>query len=166
MEEWRALKGFDGCYVSNLGRIRSHKGHILTAGINTHGYLQVKVGKKEQQKIIRIHRAIAEAFIPNPENKPYINHKDGNKLNNSIDNLEWCTPSENILHSIYVLGENKRSQIDNLVHITKKVMCIETKEIFNSIKEASNNRSEACNISRCCKGLRKTCRGYHWKFID
>lgn len=102
-EEWRPLLNFEGRYeVSNLGRIKSLKRNkIIKTHISPQGYMCASlryIGEKKT-RTIRIHRAIAQAFIPNPNNYPIINHKDGNKLNNSIDNLEWCTCQHNIRHS-------------------------------------------------------------------
>lgn len=83
--------------ISSLGRIRNLKGKILKTYIQNCGYEQIKVAFNNTHK--QIHRLVAEAFIPNPESKKYVNHIDGNKLNNSVSNLEWCTNSENIIHA-------------------------------------------------------------------
>lgn len=114
MEEWRSIKGFEGYYeVSNLGRVRSldryvtcnngvnvynrfKKGVILKTGVKGGGYLFVGLHKDGCKTIEpSVHRLVAEAFIPNPENLPEVNHKDENKTNNSVDNLEWCTRAYN-----------------------------------------------------------------------
>ena len=93
-EEWKDTVQ-DECYkVSSEGRI-SHNGRILSGSIHKDGYIFVNIRGKQYAK----HRVIAEAFIPNPENKPFVNHIDGNKQNNKVENLEWCTQSENIKHS-------------------------------------------------------------------
>ena len=75
--------------------INKHTGHTLAPQPNGKGYLRVSIGKK----LMFIHRLVAEKYIPNPENKPQVNHKDGNKLNNCVDNLEWCTAKENSIHA-------------------------------------------------------------------
>lgn len=93
---------FDNFEVSNLGRIRNVKtGTLYKQHINKTGYPQVCVslGSRSKKKIFKIHKAVAETFIPNPENKPEVNHKDGNKVNSRIDNLEWATYSENSQHA-------------------------------------------------------------------
>ena len=114
-EIWKDIKGYEGYYqVSNLGRIKSldrmknnqyneyfMSGRILKSSIiKDKGYCRVSLNNGKGRKSKRVHRLVAEAFIPNLENKPEVNHIDGNKLNNCADNLEWCTNKENIEHSI------------------------------------------------------------------
>ena len=110
MEEWKSIPGYECLYeVSNLGRVRSldryvkgksesyrlHKGKVLSPGKDKDGYLQVCLCCNGKYKIISVHRLVAQAFIPNPDNLPMINHKDEVKTNNSVDNLEWCTVKYN-----------------------------------------------------------------------
>jgi transposase len=114
-EAWKPIKGYEGLYeVSNLGRVKSfvgYNGHqyierekILKTTIRhyEHGYCNcvVNLTKNKKKKTFRVHRLVAEAFIPNIQNKPCINHLDGNPLNNGVDNLEWCTQRENIIHAV------------------------------------------------------------------
>lgn len=110
MEEWKTIPGYEGLYeVSSYGRVRSvdryvkylngmihlHKGKVLSPGIRSDGYLQVSLCCNGKYKTISVHRLIAQTFLPNPDNLPMINHKDEDKTNNNVDNLEWCTAKYN-----------------------------------------------------------------------
>ena len=179
-EIWKDIRGYEDRYqVSNFGRVKSlprtvvytrvrnnkqqnvvsrHSGRVMSLPINGEGYIHVPITRGNN---MRVHRLVAEAFIPNPENKPFINHIDGNKTNNRVDNLEWCTNKENQRHAIDVLG-CKPGEYQN-----KPVRCVETGEIFeNSQKAANGDRGTANNIRAVAnhyKG-RSTCMGYHWEF--
>lgn len=109
-EEWKYIKGNREIYeISNLGNVRtkdrvgsrgnSIKGHSLSQHVNSNGYLRCDMNINGNRKSYLTHRLVATLFIPNPENKPVVNHKDGNKYNNSVENLEWCTKSENERHA-------------------------------------------------------------------
>ena len=111
--EWRADRGYEGLYeVSNTGVIkalykrvdsgkchRTWKPHIKACAVDTKGYLRVSLSKEGKNKTHKVHRLVAETFIDNPDNLPEVNHKDGNKLNNNVNNLEWCTQSKNMSHA-------------------------------------------------------------------
>ena len=106
-EEWRDIKDYEGYYqVSNFGRVRSfhHRvPHILTPRV-AFNYLKVPLCRgKNDEKVFFVHILVAKTFIPNPENKKIVNHKDGNKTNNHVENLEWVTQSENLKHA-YQIG--------------------------------------------------------------
>ncbi len=124
-EEWKDVKGYEGIYlVSNFGRVMSLfrevwggkgfykiKTRLIKPAANEKGYKIVTLSKNGKHRTFKVHRLVASAFINNSENKPQVNHIDGNKLNNNSDNLEWCTNSENQLHSIR-LGLRKSTVID------------------------------------------------------
>lgn len=112
-EEWKDIEGFEGFYqISNLGRVKSlggwcgtakRKEKIRSASLTQDGYVKVRLQHKGKDKTARVHRLVAEAFIPNPENKDTVNHIDGNKQNNAVSNLEWVDRTEQMLHA-YDLG--------------------------------------------------------------
>ena len=114
------------------GTIISRSGKPLIGGIDKKGYKRVCISDNGSQFTLKVHRVIAEKFIPNPENKPQVNHKDGNKLNNCVDNLEWVTNSENQLHA-WSTGLNKISQFTISAirnKNSKRVLNTETGECF------------------------------------
>ena len=112
VEEWRDVVGYEGLYkVSSHGRIKSYherykKPRILKTSMTTTGYRKVELAKNKKKKSLKVHRIVAEAFILNEENKPYVNHLDSNPLNNNVNNLEWCTQKENMIHSA-IFGNHK-----------------------------------------------------------
>lgn len=105
MEIWKDVKDFEGLYqISNTGKVRSLKrnntnGKILKSAFNYKGYEVVYFSKNNKKYVRKIHRLVAESFIPNLNHKEQVNHIDGNKANNNVDNLEWCTCRENIIHA-------------------------------------------------------------------
>ena len=118
-EEWLPVAGYEGLYeVSNLGRVKrlSNRGtckeKILKPQLQRDGYIRVDLSKKGQKKRFPIHRLVAIAFIPNPENKEQVNHQNGNKLDNRLENLNWTTRKENIAHAYETgLVKKKENQI-------------------------------------------------------
>lgn len=165
-EKWKDIEGFKGFYqVSNLGRVKSLKYNNtdkpqIMAASNVYGYRRIRLGGPGQGVSTGIHILVAKAFIPNPENKPYVNHKNGNKGDNRASNLEWVTRSENALHSYKVLGRKSSGGCDK-----RKVQNIETGKIYNSIAETSKDGFNRTSIIACCKGRYHTAGGYHWKYI-
>lgn len=150
--------GYEGLYLVNeLGEVYSVKsGRQLTPCENRFGYLNVCLRKSGKGKTEKVHRIVAKAFIPNPENKPQVNHIDGNKKNNCADNLEWVTNSENKKHA-FVSGISK-----NCI----RVRIVETGEEFPTICECARhiNGSNA-NIHACISGKRKTHKGFHFERV-
>lgn len=167
-EVWRAIPEYEGYYeASSLGRIRSvprngtrKNGTILTPNVKKSGYANVLLSKNDIRKTHRIHRLIAQAFIPNPEDKPQVNHKNGDKLDNRVDNLEWATSRENIRHKFDVLGY-KTPQGEG-----KPIKCLETGEIFMHIRDAERKYGISHGpIQRAVNGKAKTACHLHWAFV-
>ena len=131
MNRIKNVKGYEGLYIideyGNIFSIASNR--YLSKQIDKYGYECIALTKNSITRHFKIHRLVAEAFIPNPNNYPQINHKDENKLNNNIDNLEWCTNYYNETYGT----KQRRSAIAR----GKKVECIETGKIYNTITEAS-----------------------------
>lgn len=167
-EIWKDCEDFSNYEVSNKGQIRSKKRNcILNARINSAGYKDVKIWDEDEQrhKHLRIHREVAKVFIDNSENKTEVNHIDGNKLNNDVSNLEWCTRSENAKHAIktglftpYNLPPYKKEGIS--------VRIVETGEEFESLTDCANYVNGCkSGISACIAGKKKTHMGYHYEKI-
>jgi hypothetical protein len=169
-EIWKDINGYSGYQISNLGRVWSIKSQrYLKGGINHGGYYSVQM-TANNGKIKReyIHRLVALHFIPNPYNKPQVNHKDENKENNCADNLEWITHAENQNygtknkrvsenHADYKMGNHPQA---------KAVECIELQKIFSCAKEASKELNiDNSDIGKACKGRLKTAGGYHWRYV-
>lgn len=177
VEVWKDVPGYEGLYqVSNLGNVKSldryvdygkttafRKGRILKQGKATGGYLQVELSKNKISSAKLVHRLVAEAFVPNSEHLSEINHKDENKHNNCVDNLEWCTRKYNIN---YGTGTERRVEKISVAVVMCALDGTELME-FPSVHEAARSISGKCvagNISECCKGRRKTACGYIWKY--
>lgn len=161
-EEWKDILGYEGKYeVSNLGNVRNAKTNsILCKSIDR--YCGVKLSKNNIKKFKSIHRLVAESFIPNPNNLPQVNHIDGNKLNNCVNNLEWCTRSENMKHA-YKFGLEKPTKISPVLQFTIDGSFIKK---YQSIKEAQKYNKNCSKIGACCQGMRKTAGGYVWKYKE
>lgn len=151
-------------YNNPTGRIKK-----LKLRHDTNGYVSVTLSG---QRSYRVHRLVAEAFIPNPENKPEVNHIDGNKQNNNVSNLEWCSHSENNIHAYRVLG--KKSHLEGKLGknnpFSKRVLQIKDGKIiaeFYGTGEASRQTNIGQDsICRCCNGKRKTAGGFQWTYKD
>lgn len=166
MEEiWKTVEWSPNFKISNFGRLKSYQrdkinGKLikLTPRKSRCNYIEVSLYDIKLEKIrrISIHRLVAEAFIPNPENKPHVNHIDENKLNNRSDNLEWVTEKENMNHGT----RNKRIS----KKLIKPVKCIETGEVYSSLTEAYQ-KTGISHIGDVCNGNRKRAGKLHWKWV-
>ena len=163
-EMWKAIPETDGKYmVSNHGNVRSYRkyaeGRELKPYRDTCGYMYVDIFDKS----VGVHRLVAQAFIPNYADKREINHKDGDKRNNRADNLEWCSRSENVKHA-YGTGL-KANPVRGESAKASPVICVETGVVYGCMIDATEDTGAAgANISKCCRGLRQTAGGYHWRY--
>ena len=158
-------------FITRDGRIWNEKTErYLKAQPNPKGYLVVRITVDKVKHSFKIHREVAKAFIPNPDNKPQVNHIDGNKNNNTVENLEWCTNEENTRHAIKNgLWKNvfKASQTTNEARKKKiKAVNIETKEeiTFDSIAEAERY-FDSRHITDVLKGKRSHAKGYNFFYL-
>ena len=155
MEIWKDVKGYEGLYqVSNLGRIKSlgnlqnRKEKLLKINIRN-GYCTTYLYKNNKKKSFLCHRLVAEAFISNPDNLPQVNHKDENKLNNCVENLEWCTAKYNVNYSS-----------------AKPILCVETGIVYHSLTEVSEKYNiQLALLSRVCNKDNYRAGGFHWKSL-
>lgn len=184
MEEiWKPIKGFEGLYeISSRGRLKSYKktpkGQILKLHNKKGDYFKVSLqGKGKHNRSVSVHRLVAEHFLPNPHNLPQVNHIDGNKQNNMADNLEWCTPTQNVRHSLKMhpnqltgmIMFNKYGKTKPIVQLSKSGDVIQR---FSSGAEASRltgvcgrNILQVANHTEFKKGHpRKTAGGYVWRY--
>lgn len=184
MEEiWKPIKGYEGLYeVSNTGKVKSVKrtmkyeatGKVQTTHERVLTLISSKLTKrhpkplyhvelwKDNKRTVKmIHRLVAETFIPNPDGKPQVNHKDGNRDNNRVDNLEWCTCSENSLHA-YRTGLSSPKHTKPI--IGTNIITGEIQEFSSTYEAARAIGGNDCAIRGCLKGRTKTSGGYSWKY--
>ena len=186
-EIWKDIKGYEGLYqISNLGNVKSlkrnrfnyrlqrmiivNKEKLLKQSFDGKKYLFVTLQKHKSRKNYRIHRLVAESFIPNPNNLPQVNHIDGNKTNNCVSNLEWCDGSYNVKES-FRLGLSKKGAVHPN---SKKVLQYDLNGNFikewNCVIDAINNlhlpKYAHSSISLCCRGKTQSAYGFKWKYID
>lgn len=165
-EEWRKIEKYPNYSVSNFGRIRNDTTGRIRILTDRRGYKAFNAKINGKYVKTNVHQLVAKAFVPNPENKPCINHKDGNKHNNYINNLEWVTHKENTIHYHSVLDDSNARRVSSEIH-SKPVRCIETGETFKSLRSAAEYyKCVPTNIGECLKGRSHTACGYHWEFIN
>ena len=159
MEIWKDIEGYEGYQISNMGNVKSlkfGKEKILKLiKDKSNGYLRVGLYKEGKLKNHYVHRLVAEAFIENHNNFREINHRDEDKANNCVSNLEWCDRKYNINYGTRTEKTSKR------------VLCLETNKIYPSLKEVQRQTGFAkSNISNACNGKLKQTYGFHWSFLD
>lgn len=187
METWKDIEGYEGYYqVSSQGRVKSldrfdgvhfRQGTIIKPRLKANGYLQVGLRKHSERKWVGVHRLVAIAFVENPYGKSQVNHIDGNKQNNTIENLEWVTGKENQNHAAKTglrsgvpkgeahsnygkYGEDSRSAKPV---IRRDPNTGETK-LYKAKILAGYEGFDVTSISKCCHGKLKTHKGYEWYF--
>lgn len=154
-EIWKPISEFPIYSVSNFGRVKNNRrNHIMHGGYDKDGYRQVTISHYDKQYNRRICRLVAIAFIPNPNNLPVVNHKDENKENDHVDNLEWCTVKYN------------NSYGTKLQKNSKMVRCIETNCVFESTRKAEKDMQ--ISHSHICKACKTGCtaKGLHWEYVE
>ena len=179
-EIWRTAivngETWENYQVSNFGQIlslnynRSGKSKLLKLGKNTQGYLQVQLSKNGKRKTFRVNRLVAETFISNPDNLPEVNHKDEDKTNNSVENLEWVTKKENCNHGTRNerIGKTNSKVQKNDPNKSKLVLQFTLDGEFirewESTRECGRNGFEHSNVAACCRGKRKSHKGFIFKY--
>ena len=172
-EEWKSIKDYEGLYeISSYGRVKSLsykykngkvREEIIRVPSVTHGYEFLKLNKNGKSKNYKIHRLVAEAFIPNPENKPEVDHIDTNKRNNMVENLRWVTRQENC--------DNPRTFRTHMIAVTKPILQYDLDgnflNYYPSIAEASRRTGIiVCIIQNCLAGRTQTAKGFIWKYYS
>ena len=185
VEVWKDVPGYEGYYaVSNLGRVKSlertiqndgnlgqnklskYSERIMKPGKRKKGYLGINLTRNCKTRAFLVHRLVAEAFIPNPQNLPFINHKDENKQNNRVENLEWCTNKYNVNYGSWkekqsIAHINQKYSSKPVVQLDKNNVVVAT---YPSIAEAER-QTAVKHISCVVRGVRKSAGGYFWRFL-
>lgn len=167
---WKPIRNFPNYEVSSNGEVRStnynHTGvcKILKPSISSNGYYGVILVKEGRRFYRAVHRLVAEAFLPNTNNLPYINHRDENKLNNKASNLEWCTTKYNIRYGSCIdrrANKQKVTRGNPIISIDNNGNEVK----YISVKEASRITGiNQGSISKCCKGERRIAGGFRWRY--
>ena len=166
-EEWRNIDEFPDYKISNFGRVMNNKtGYIKKPSIGKRGYYVYSMQKDGKSYLRTTHIMLARSFIPNPQNLEQINHIDGNKLNCSIENLEWVSPRDNMLHA-RKMGLHKSDGDKETAQYS-----LDGNQLINVYKSASEaarqtglSRSNICSVARG-NTREKSCGGYIWRYIN
>lgn len=180
-EEWRPVVGYESYYlISNYGRLKSvtrhtidsngrnmfHRGKVVKAAISKCGYAIFRICIEGKLICVSLHRLVANAFIPNPKNLPFVHHRDENKLNNMVDNLGWITNKENINYGDTQKrhSESLRKVLRDRTYIVKQYDLLGNEiATFRGKREILDAGYSYDGVMHCCKGVTKTHSGYIWK---
>lgn len=180
-EVWKDVKGYEGLYqVSDKGRIRSVdrvvntcygskmyiKSKILKPVKYKGGYLRIDLCKEGTKRLYLIHRLVAEAFLPNPDNLPCVNHKDEIPYHNNVDNLEYCTQKYNINYGTRTqrMVEKQINHPNKSKKVYQYTLDNQLVKVWDSTKECQRNGFDNSRISACCRGENKTHKGFRWSY--
>jgi len=166
-EVWKDIKGYEGLYqVSNLGRVRNADGHVHTPKKHNKGYYHVHLSDGHDKiKAKLVHRLVAEAFIPNPNNYPCVNHINEHKTDNRAENLEWCTHSVNMLKHFEICPRKVSLKHNCLIEqIDKEGNLVRT---WSNIAEVHREMGyHNTSLKECCEGKRHKAYGYKWHYAN
>lgn len=174
VEEFRPVRGYERYYVSDLGRVLNTKtGRFLKMHKNNKtGYLQLGLWKDGKMKLFLIHRLVATAFIPNPDNLDTVDHINGQKNDNRACNLQWLSNHDNAskFHREQITQEQRKFYRENIKKTNevckKSIICLETGKIYKSITQASEELNlDNSNISKVCNGKIKQIHGLHFEYL-
>lgn len=173
MEEWKIIEDYPDYMISNMGRVKSlkyNKERIRIPTKHKTGYLQIGLNNNNKYTLHKVHRLVAQAFIPNPENKPHIDHINTDRTDNRVENLRWVTAKENSNNLLTIEKHKNKPLPKSQKHPNSKPILQFTKEgelvkIWNCARDIE--RELGCSnadISKCCKGNRKTVYGFIWRY--
>ena len=173
-EMWLSINNYEGLYeVSNLGRVKSlqklsidgkrlPEKILSTYNVGSEGYAGVKLYKDGKKKSFRVHRLVAEAFLDNKDNLPMVNHKDENKVNNNISNLEWCDNSYNCTY-----GDNIHRRSSKLNKTVEQCdMYGNVLLTYKSLKDCCKSGYSETSVSKCCNGKLDKYKGFTWRYTN
>lgn len=155
------IKGFENYQITDDGRVWSKKNNKWLKPKNNNGYFIVRLYSHNHSKFVLIHRLVAEHFIPNPDNKPCIDHINTIRTDNRVENLRWCTQKENVNNPI----SKERRRLTKCKNVYQYTIDDKLIKIWESTKECSRNGFNQGHIAECCRGERQKHKGYKWSYL-